>query len=95
MNIEYVILIAVLSSLLAYYISAYYGEKTGHNIGKTQAIWDRYRKELKICHAKWDSGYKCNCSTKTEDKGNGICSYSHCNDYLWNELYYNVKRGQS
>jgi len=85
MNIEYVILIVMLSSLLAYYIGAYYGEKTGNDLGESQAIWNRYRQELEICHLKWESGYKCNCPTKDAKR--------NCNHYLWDELYSDIKRG--
>jgi len=85
MNIEYVILIAVLSSLLAYYIGAYYGEKTGNDLGESQAIWNRYRQEFEICHLKWESGYKCNCPTKEAERV--------CNHYSWDELYSDIKRG--
>lgn len=86
MNIEYVILIVILSSLLAYYIGAYYGEKTGYNLGETQVIWRKYRNELEICDLKWESGHECNCPTKEAKRV--------CNHYSWDKLYSDIKRGQ-
>tara|TARA_B100001250_G_scaffold160825_1_gene138156 strand:- start:1624 stop:1863 length:240 start_codon:yes stop_codon:yes gene_type:complete len=79
MNIEYVILIAILSSLLAYYIGAYYGEKTGANIQITENIWHELVTSGEICH-------------KCANAGVTVCE--NCGHHDWESIYKDVKRNR-
>jgi len=77
MNTALIGLIVVITAVLAYSIGAYYGEKTGGNIQKTQYIWDELARSGEIC-------------PKCANKGVTVCG--NCGHHDWESIYADVKK---